>query len=391
MEPQSPAFAAIGFDGIIKCAFSGFEARLCSAVSAVETHEIRLHPYLFPVGLGGDPTFSGGGNPAHDAWQYWASIRRGILQEKIDRIGLGGILHLVEGFPTFIDAIETIADEFRMIKDLHSAGPPWRASTRIGILTAWGTLRSWTCGGHYHEHPDLDLINILESLSGLPFEVQFLDFSSLTPEKMAGLDIIINAGFGASAYSGGRHWDNGETVATLTEWVSAGGVFIGFNEPSYTDRVTMSGVLGIDIDDGRLLCHGTWSERAESDAQAHFTLAKKPNVRLLHSGVQVIQACDGVPQFTVNALGKGKGVYLSGYRHSLENAAALGALAENLGGHPFPITSDNPQVEWTWYPASGRLVVANGSEAAQKALITHAGKTIAVELSPWQLRSIPLS
>ena len=51
----------------------------------------------------------------------------------------------------------------------------------------------------------------------------------------------------------------------------AGGVFIGFNEPSYTDRVTMSGVLGIDIDDGRLLCHGTWSGRAESDAQAHFT------------------------------------------------------------------------------------------------------------------------
>ena len=108
------------------------------------------------------------------------------------------------------------------------------------------------------------------------------------------------------------------------------------------------------------------------------------------SGVQVIQACDGVPQFTVNALGKGKESTSAGTA-TLENAAALGALAENLGGHPFPITSDNPQVEWTWYPASGRLVVANGSEAAQKALITHAGKTIAVELSPWQLRSIPLS
>ncbi|MGE4468471.1 lacto-N-biose phosphorylase central domain-containing protein [Sphaerochaeta sp.] len=40
---------------------------------------------------------------------------------------------------------------------------------KIGVLSSWGKLRTWTCGGHYHEHPDLDLINILESLSGLPF------------------------------------------------------------------------------------------------------------------------------------------------------------------------------------------------------------------------------
>ena len=32
MEPQSKAFQEIGFDGIIKCVFSGFESRLCSAV-----------------------------------------------------------------------------------------------------------------------------------------------------------------------------------------------------------------------------------------------------------------------------------------------------------------------------------------------------------------------
>jgi beta-D-galactosyl-(1->4)-L-rhamnose phosphorylase len=32
MEPQSEAFQTIGFDGIIKCVFSGFEVRLCNAV-----------------------------------------------------------------------------------------------------------------------------------------------------------------------------------------------------------------------------------------------------------------------------------------------------------------------------------------------------------------------
>lgn len=52
MEPYGERFEEFGFDGLIKCVFSGYEARLCAGVP-VETHEIRLHPYLFPVGLGG--------------------------------------------------------------------------------------------------------------------------------------------------------------------------------------------------------------------------------------------------------------------------------------------------------------------------------------------------
>ena len=57
VEPWGKRFKDFGFDGLIKCVFNGFEARLCAGVDAVETHEIRLHPYLFPVGLGGAPTF----------------------------------------------------------------------------------------------------------------------------------------------------------------------------------------------------------------------------------------------------------------------------------------------------------------------------------------------
>lgn len=58
VEPWGKRFKDFGFDGLIKCVFNGFEARLCAGVDAVETHEIRLHPYLFPVGLGGAPTLS---------------------------------------------------------------------------------------------------------------------------------------------------------------------------------------------------------------------------------------------------------------------------------------------------------------------------------------------
>jgi beta-D-galactosyl-(1->4)-L-rhamnose phosphorylase len=75
VEPYGPHFKEFGFDGIIKCVFSGYEARMCAGVDA-PVHELRLHPYLFPVGLGGAPTFAPGGNPTHDAAAYWNHVRR---------------------------------------------------------------------------------------------------------------------------------------------------------------------------------------------------------------------------------------------------------------------------------------------------------------------------
>lgn len=100
VEPYNDHFKEFGFDGLIKCVFSGYEVRLCAGAE-VETHELRLHPYLFPVGLGGAPTFCEGGDPVRDAKEYWIHVRRALLREKIDRIGLGGYLHLVEDFPDF--------------------------------------------------------------------------------------------------------------------------------------------------------------------------------------------------------------------------------------------------------------------------------------------------
>ena len=94
VEPYSGLFEQFGFDGLIKCVFNGYEARLCAGVK-VDTHELRLHPYLFPVGLGGAPTFMEGGDPAAEAKMYWNRIRRALLREPVDRIGLGGYLHLV--------------------------------------------------------------------------------------------------------------------------------------------------------------------------------------------------------------------------------------------------------------------------------------------------------
>ncbi|MFA5448071.1 MAG: 1,3-beta-galactosyl-N-acetylhexosamine phosphorylase [Sphaerochaeta sp.] len=394
MEPQSQPFQEIGFDGIIKCVFSGFESRLCSAVTSVKTHELRLHPYLFPVGLGGAPTFSEGGDPALDARTYWAAIRRAILREPVDRLGVGGILHLVEDFPDFVDAIADIAEEFREIVALHAEGGPWSAQTTIGVLTTWGALRTWTCGGHYHEHPDLDLINILESLSGLPVQVKFLSFEELTPENLKELDIVINAGFVDSSYSGGHAWTDGQAVQVLTQWVHNGGVFLGINEPSYlrghANNIRMNAVLAVDIDEGHRLCHGKWRFTTIADDELTFTLEAKETVFLTGPNTTVLQAKDGIPQLTINDFGLGKGVYMSGYRHSPQNTAALHALIQRFGKERAPFASDNPFVEWTWYPASRSLVLSNSSDLAQKAAVSWEGGELEESLKPHELKIVEL-
>ena len=87
MEPYGKYFSSIGFDGLIKCVFSGFECRLCAGAD-VPVHELRFHPYLFPVGLGGLPTFSEGGHPERDAVDYWLHVRRALVRQPVERIAL---------------------------------------------------------------------------------------------------------------------------------------------------------------------------------------------------------------------------------------------------------------------------------------------------------------
>ena len=209
VEPYKPEFKEFGFDGLIKCVFSGYEARLCAGVD-VDVHELRLHPYLFPVGLGGLPTFMEGGNPTLDAKKYWNSVRRALLRASIDRIGLGGYLHLVQDFPDFVDYIEKISDEFRALKDLHKAGKPYCCKTKVAVLHYWGSMRSWSLSGHFHETYMHDLIHINEALSGLPVEVKFINFEDVKKGALEDVNVVINAGAAGSAWSGGDAWKDDE-------------------------------------------------------------------------------------------------------------------------------------------------------------------------------------
>jgi 1,3-beta-galactosyl-N-acetylhexosamine phosphorylase len=384
MEPYNGRFHEFGFDGLIKCVFSGYEVRLCASVD-VPIHELRFHPYLFPVGLGGAPTFAPGGNPTLDAKKYWIHVRRALLRSKIDRIGLGGYLHLVEAFPDFCDYIEKIADEFRLIRSFFDEGMPYTIKTKVAVLHAWGKLRSWSLSGHFHETDQHDLIHINEALAGLPVEVCFINFEDIKKGALADVNVVINAGFAGSAWSGGEFWKDDEAVSLLTEWVYAGGTFLGVGEPSavpgYDTYFRMAHVLGVDKDTGARVCHGKWSFETETEDGAALLpegieLSPLPGIYLTDGEAKVLLSNENTPMVTSYNFGKGKGIYLSSFRLSLPNCRMLYQLIR-YGGQEEPLglyMTDNLFTECAYYPHSHKLVVINNSDKSQITNVeTHLG------------------
>ena len=396
MEPCGKRFASIGFDGLIKCVFSGFECRLC-ACADVPVHELRFHPYLFPVGLGGLPTFSEGGEPEKDALRYWRSVRRALLRQPVDRIGLGGYLHLTMNYPKFVDAITEISDEFRRIRALHESGAPHTLPCRVAVLHTWGSLRSWTLSGHFHETDRHALIHINEALSGLPVDVRFLSFEDVLSGALRDCDVVINAGRMGDAWSGGDAWRNPALVAELTRFVHEGGTFIGVGEPSavsgYDHTLRMAHVLGVDVDKGERVCHGRWQFDVDRDipiAVCADALGHNPNVLLTDGDTRVLCEKGGVPQMTIHDFGRGKAVYMS--RFTVSPAATrmlLDTLVYCCGLDPLYL-SDSALVETAYYPASRTLVALNNAEDETSAAIRTPQGDLRVTLRPLETRIISL-
>lgn len=391
IEPYNGRFHEFGFDGLIKCVFSGFEARMCAGVD-IPVHELRLHPYLFPVGLGGAPNFSEDGDPVLSAKEYWISVRRALLRQPVERIGLGGYLHLVQDYPEFCDYIEQVADEFRLICSLHEEGNPYTIKTKVAVLHSWGKLRSWTLSGHFHETYMHDLIHINEALSGLPVDVLYLSFEDIRAGKLEDIDVVINAGYTGSAWSGGDAWKDEEVVRVLTQWVSEGGAIIGIDEPSavsgYDTYFRMAHVLGVDEDTGARVCHGRWQfeeTKMPGMIPMDVDLKAKPNRYLTDGKARVLLADGDNPIVTINDFGKGKGIYLTEFSFNSVHTRMLYQLICCAGGEEVcgDYTTDNLYTECAYYPCSGKLVVINNSAEAQVANVRTEHGEYRVELEPF--------
>jgi beta-D-galactosyl-(1->4)-L-rhamnose phosphorylase len=385
VEPYSERFKDFGFDGLIKCVFNAFEVRKCSHARGVKTRELRLHPYLFPTGLKGEPTFQEGGNPTLDAKNFWIDARRGILRAPIDRIGLGGRLSLVEPFPDFSDTIEQLAREFRLLKSFHAGDKPVTAPFKVGILHAWGSLRSWICSGHFVR--GLDLNELLESLAGLPFEVEFFSFEDLIEKGVPrGVGVVINCGHAGSAWSGGCHWENPAVVEALTGWVAKGGSLLGVADPSATPTragsfFQMAPVLGIDREQGERIANGKYRYLVQKKHFITKDLPELPDFGKHREGVYVLdgetsvlaEQREGGPAISIRSFGKGRAVYFSGFHFAPENTRLLhralywaAAREEDYAAW----SSSNVRTECAWFPRKKKLVVINNDGRGQETVVT---------------------
>ena len=396
MEPYGRYFASIGFDGLIKCVFSGFECRLCAGAK-VPIHELRFHPYLFPVGLGGLPTFSEGGHPEKDAEAYWLHVRRALARQCVDRIGLGGYLHLTIGQDAFNDAIADMAAAFRRLKELHANGAPAELPVTVAVLHTWGALRSWTLSGHFHETDRNPLIHVNEALSGLPVRVRFISFEDVLNGALRDVDVVINAGRAGDAWSGGDAWKNPALVAEITRFVYEGGSLIGVAEPSAAEggdsRFALAHVLGVDQDDGSCACHMPWefwTEMSDPFFVAGESLGKTDGIRLTDPETVVLNAWGDTPMLTLHSFGKGKAVYMGNFFYTPAGARMLLEMILFLTGADGRTAglTDLMMAECAWYPASETLVVMNNSDEETDVTVALPAKEVKLRLGPCEMKFV---
>jgi beta-D-galactosyl-(1->4)-L-rhamnose phosphorylase len=400
-EPWGHRFKDFNFDGLIKCVFNAFEARLCAGVQGVKTKELRLHPYLFPTGLRGEPTFMEGGDPASDARRFWSNIRRGLMRQPVDRIGLGGYLHLVQGYPDFLDAIDNINDEFRQIKKLHAGGTPYTAPLKVAVLTAWGKPRSWVYVGHFIH--GMELYEVTESLAGLPIEVVFISFDDILRNGVPkDAQVLLNAGKVNTAWTGGDHWKNPKIIEAISTWVANGGSLLGVGEPSAAafsgQYFQLAHILGVDRDTSPTF--GLCKRKYTKSPAGHFILQDATgdvdfgtdidNVFVTDKTTQVLADRNDSPQIAVHNFGKGRTVYLSGFKFAPANTRLLHrslfwAAARESDFQPWTCTNVN--TDCAYYPASKKLVVVNSSPKQQTTeIFTPTGEKLKLQLKAYGLR-----
>lgn len=403
VEPTGKRFFQMGFDGIIDGIFNGFEARKVAECPAVTTREIRMHPYLFPTGVNGAPSFLPGGNPTAECKSYWMDIRRALLRKPVDRIGFGGYLHLVENHPDFIDYIEHLAKEFRILRNTVRAENPWSTGIKVGILTAWGQLRAWACRGHFNRGNPYN--EVMESLSGMPVETVFLSFDDILSRGIpADIDVIINAGRAGDAWSGGHHWDNPEIVVAISEFIAKGKAFLGIGEPSALEhrdqRFQLAHLLGVDRDTGLTEAFDRPLFKTEDHfINAGISMDDRPatpmdRLFLTSSAARVLQTHGKNPQVVINEPHNGRTAYFADFRYNPIDTRLLHRTLHWLTRNEAKVDHmcpSNPHTDCAFFQKQKQLIVVNNTGSSQKtSVITTDAHRLEFELEPYGIMIHPV-
>jgi len=397
-EPYMPEFATIGLDAVVGSVGNGSTLRLISDIPGVRYTEGRFLPYFFP------DAFRMGDNPVCEARENWLTARRAILRKPIDRIGYGGYLKLAMQFPEFMAYIETVCDEFRLLYQNVKDTQPYCAK-RVAVLNCWGRMRSWGCHMVHHalyQKQNYSYAGVLEALSGAPFDVQFISFDDLLidPSILDDIDVLISAGDGDTAHTGGVVWENPAVSSTIRAFVHRGGGLIGVGEPSghafQGHYFQLASTLGVEKEIGFTLSYDkyNWQEHRE-----HFILTDYKGEPDFGEGQKGIYALPGAEvlvqlekevQLSVNVFGGGRAVYVSGlpYNHAnsrlLYRAILWASHGENMLYLWF---SENDSVEVHTYENQGRYCVVNNTYQTQSTIIWRGvGSSFPLTLAPAEIR-----
>jgi len=378
-EPFGEYFKNVGLDAVVGSVGNGTTLRLISDIPGVKYTEGRFLPYFFP------DVFCEGGDPIKEAKVNWVTARRAILRKPVDRIGYGGYLKLALEFPDFIQYIEEVCDEFRLLYENVGGQSPY-SHFKVGVLNSWGKIRSW--GTHMVAHAidykqTYSYAGVLEALSGMPFDVEFLSFEDVIadPDVLKKCKVVINVGDAYTAPSGGTYWTNPKVTSAVKAFVAQGGGLIGVGEPSaceYQGRYfTLANVLGVNKEVGFSMSTDkyNWEEHShfitEDSSEAIDFGEGMKNIYAL-SDAEILKKEGEDVQMAVNQFGDGRSVYISGIPYSFENSRMLYRAifwAASMEQEMKKWYSSNYHVEVNYYPATGKYCIVNNTYEPQETVI----------------------
>ena len=378
-EPFMDEFASIGLDAVVGSVGNGATLRLISDIKGVKYTEGRFLPYFFP------DTFHEGGDPVKEAKVNWVTARRAILRKPIDRIGYGGYLKLALQFPDFVEYVESVCDEFRVLYENIKGTTPY-CIKNVAVLNCWGKMRAW--GNHMVHHglyykQNYSYFGIIEALSGAPFNVTFISFEDIleNPDILKDIDVIINVGDADTAHTGGEYWCNPIISSAIKKFVYEGGGIIGVGEPGAHQAngrfFQLANVFGVEEETGFTLGYDKYNWEVHKhfiteDASEEIVFGEgKANIYALE-GSKILALRERDVQLAVNAFGQGRAVYIGGLPYSFENSRLLYRAIlwstheeENLKKW----FSTNYNVEVHAYIKNGKYCVVNNTYEPQKTTV----------------------
>ena len=396
-EPFGKYFANIGLDAVVGSVGDGVTLRMISDIKGVKYTEGRLLPYFFP------DVFCEGGDPIGEAQENWMKARRAILRSPLDRIGYGGYLKLASEWPGFIDEIRHVVDEFRQIHENMQETKAYTAPFKVAILNCWGNLRRWMANQVHHAiwHREIySYVGIIECLSGMPFDVEFITFDEVRSGIPEDIKVIINAGDAYTAFSGAENWKDEKVITAIREFVDNGGGFIGVGEPSayqFEGRYfQLSDVLGVDKETDFSLSTDKYNElNAEhfilEDIEGEIDFGEGMD-RIYAQGedYQILNMDGEYCRLVVNKYGKGQGVYFAGLPYSPQNCRVLLRAIYYAAGmekkkKKYYVT--NVDTEVTVFEKTGKIAVINNArEEKYTELFVNGKKMCELNLKPMEMR-----